>query len=93
MKPLRMGVLAGVLMLCGVLVLEALGVQTNLLVFMVLGGVSGSLADILDRFMAGRGTSRWSARKAGWLSTHSDVSRTRERLMFVECARCGHFSW
>ncbi|MGJ5070389.1 hypothetical protein [Bradyrhizobium oligotrophicum] len=55
MKPLRMGVMAGVLMLCGVLVLEALGVQTDLLVLMVLGGVSGSLADILERFMAARG--------------------------------------
>jgi hypothetical protein len=55
MKPLRVGILTGVLMLCGVLVLEALGVQTNVLVMGALGGVSAWLAElILDRFLATR---------------------------------------
>ncbi|CCD91820.1 hypothetical protein BRAO375_1740001 [Bradyrhizobium sp. ORS 375] len=47
-----MGALTGMLMLCGVLILEALRVQSNVWTLALLGGVAGWLAGfIVDKCM------------------------------------------
>ncbi|NPV22637.1 hypothetical protein [Bradyrhizobium aeschynomenes] len=59
MRPIRVivlvGALTGVLMLCGVLILEAFSVQSNVSTLALMGGVAGWLAVfIVDRFRPAR---------------------------------------
>ncbi|WP_315780401.1 MULTISPECIES: hypothetical protein [unclassified Bradyrhizobium] len=55
MKALRIGALSGGLMVCGLLILYAFGVETNTVVLGLLGGVAAWLAGFIeDRFMAAR---------------------------------------
>ncbi|MGJ4903014.1 hypothetical protein ACQR0V_15695 [Bradyrhizobium sp. HKCCYLS2058] len=55
MKPLRIGALTGGLMVCGLLLLYAFGVEANAPVMAVLAGVAAWLAGFIeDRFIATR---------------------------------------
>ncbi|MGJ5094137.1 hypothetical protein ACQR18_18845 [Bradyrhizobium oligotrophicum] len=56
MRAVRIGALTGGLMVCGLLILYAFGVETNALGMGILGGVAAWLAGFIeDRFIATRG--------------------------------------